>query len=230
MLNKTAIWFETRLFELNFALPCIADPHPDTAHHFDADPDSTFTMMRNHRQCCGTGTATYCINRNRNAFRFRTGFGVGFNIKCNKKVNKITNERPNFLETMLLLTLKRQDCVKIFLLLKNCAKNCLDPEPEPKLFQNRNWNRNHNKSIPTTLKSRSNHPTFHYDAKPDQDSSQWCKSATTALQTLHGSIGNLYSSSAFHLDADSASQNDADPESGPATGSTNLVNSHYSLC
>jgi hypothetical protein len=25
--------------------------------------------------------------------------------------------------------------------MKNCAKYCLDPEPEPKLFQSRNWNR-----------------------------------------------------------------------------------------
>ncbi len=36
-----------------------------------------------------------------------------------------------------------------FLLLKNCAKQCLDPEtepePEPKLYQS--LNRNHNKSL-----------------------------------------------------------------------------------
>jgi hypothetical protein len=42
---------------------------------------------------------------------------------------------------MLLLTLKRQDFVLFF---KNCAKYALGPElePEPKLFQSRNWNCN----------------------------------------------------------------------------------------
>jgi hypothetical protein len=39
---------------------------------------------------------------------------------------------------MLLLTLKRQDFAQI-LLLENCAKYCLDPDPELKLFQS--WNR-----------------------------------------------------------------------------------------
>jgi hypothetical protein len=38
-----------------------------------------------------------------------------------------------------------QDFFTNFLLLENFAKYCLDPEPEPKLFQSPN--RNHNKSI-----------------------------------------------------------------------------------
>jgi|688.fasta_scaffold1405237_1 hypothetical protein len=43
-----------------------------------------------------------------------------------------------------------------FLLLKNCAKYCLDLEPVQKLFQslNRTWNRNRNKIGSTTLEGR----------------------------------------------------------------------------
>ncbi len=40
----------------------------------------------------------------------------------------------------LILTLKRQDFVQYFFW--KTAKYCLDPEPEPKLFQSRNLNRN----------------------------------------------------------------------------------------
>jgi hypothetical protein len=42
-----------------------------------------------------------------------TGFGSGSNRKGNKKVKKINNARPTFGETMLLMTLKRPDCVKL---------------------------------------------------------------------------------------------------------------------
>jgi hypothetical protein len=60
-------------------------------------------------------------------------------------------------EIMLLPTLERQDFVK-FMIDGNCAKYCLDPEPESKLFLSRNWNRNCNKSLrfrvgPTSLLS-----------------------------------------------------------------------------
>jgi hypothetical protein len=62
-------------------------------------------------------------------------------------------ESPTFWETLLLLTVKRQDfCTHLFLFY---AKYGLDPapnldpesepEPEPKLFQSRN----RNKSLPT---------------------------------------------------------------------------------
>jgi hypothetical protein len=59
-----------------------------------------------------------------------TGFGSGYNIKWNKESQKTKNVRPAFWEIMLLLSLKKQDFVQIFVV----AKYCLDPEPEPKLF------------------------------------------------------------------------------------------------
>jgi hypothetical protein len=55
--------------------------------------------------------------------------------------SQIKTERPNFREIMLLMTLKRQDLVLLFCF-KKTAKYFLDPEPEPKLFQRRNRNRN----------------------------------------------------------------------------------------
>jgi hypothetical protein len=44
----------------------------------------------------------------------------------------IKNERPTFWETMLLLTIKRQDFVQTFF---KTAKYCLDLKPEPELEQ-----------------------------------------------------------------------------------------------
>ncbi len=91
-----------------------------------------------------------------------TGFGSGSNIKWNTKA-KIKNERPTFWEKMLLQTWKRQILYKFFLL-KNCAKYCLDrepeqeSEPEAKLFQCRNRNgikslRFHNTALHLTILS-----------------------------------------------------------------------------
>jgi hypothetical protein len=65
-------------------------------------------------------------------FRFRSRIWIRIQYKIEYKSLKIKKERPTFLETMLLLTLKRQDFVQ-FLLLKYCARYCLEPEPEPKL-------------------------------------------------------------------------------------------------
>jgi hypothetical protein len=76
------------------------------------------------------------------------------------KDKNITNESPNFWETMLLLTLERQGFVQILLLLKNCAKYCLDPEPEPEpqliITVPQHWNPD---------------PTFYCDADPDSNQS-----------------------------------------------------------
>jgi hypothetical protein len=61
------------------------------------------------------------------------------------------------MKNKLLLTLKRQDFVQFFLCFwKTVAKYCLDPVPEPKLFQSRN--RNCNKSL-----------RFHNNVRNDQD-------------------------------------------------------------
>jgi hypothetical protein len=85
-----------------------------------------------------------------------------------------------------------QDFVQILLLLINCAKYCLDPEPEPEpqliITVPQHWNPD---------------PTFHCDEDPDSNQSD---------ANLQVPLGNLYCSSAFHLDADPASKNDADPD------------------
>ncbi len=54
--------------------------------------------------------------RFRNTFGFGsgTGFGQDSNIKWSIKKSKIKNERPTFWETMLLVTLKKQDCIQIY--------------------------------------------------------------------------------------------------------------------
>ncbi len=53
-----------------------------------------------------------------------------------KSKNNVSNKRPTFWETMLLLTLKRQDFVDFFFNEKLC-KTILDPEleqePEPEI-------------------------------------------------------------------------------------------------
>jgi hypothetical protein len=46
------------------------------------------------------------------------GFGSKSNIKWNKKSQKIKNKRPTFWEIMLLLTLKRQDFVPVFVVVE----------------------------------------------------------------------------------------------------------------
>jgi hypothetical protein len=51
--------------------------------------------------------------------------------KMEYKGHKIKNVRPIFWETMLLLTLKRQDYVQFLLSLKNCVKYCLVQEQKP---------------------------------------------------------------------------------------------------
>ncbi len=73
----------------------------------------------------------FLAEQNRNAFRFRNRNWFRMQHKMEYKDKKITNESPTFWETMLLVTLERQGFVQLFLLLKNCAKYCLDPEPEP---------------------------------------------------------------------------------------------------
>jgi hypothetical protein len=62
------------------------------------------------------------------------GFGSGSTIKRNIKSQKIKNEMPTFWEILLLLTLERGRFFTNFFLLKNRAKYCLDPKPEPKFF------------------------------------------------------------------------------------------------
>jgi hypothetical protein len=57
----------------------------------------------------------------------RTGCGSGFNIKWNKKKQ---NERPDFWEKYAAADIEKARCTN-FLLLENCAKYCLDPEPAP---------------------------------------------------------------------------------------------------
>jgi hypothetical protein len=52
----------------------------------------------------GTGTATLCFSGN------GIGFGSGINKKWNNEV-QIQNEKSTFWETLLLLTLERQDFV-----------------------------------------------------------------------------------------------------------------------
>jgi hypothetical protein len=47
-----------------------------------------------------------------------SGTEFGYNITCNKKVKKITNERPTFWENKMLLTLKRQVFWQFFHVLK----------------------------------------------------------------------------------------------------------------
>jgi hypothetical protein len=70
-------------------------------------------------------------------------------IQKPNKVKKIKNEMTTFWETMLLLTLKRQDFVPIFF----CSKYGMDPAPdldsEPELFHSRNGNHMHRKSVLT---------------------------------------------------------------------------------
>jgi hypothetical protein len=63
---------------------------------------------RDTKKCCGIGTAgtvIFCLSETGTEMHY----GSGSNIKCNKKVIKSKNGRPNFWEIMVLLTLKRQD-------------------------------------------------------------------------------------------------------------------------
>jgi hypothetical protein len=68
-------------------------------------------------------------------FRFSLTLGeTNIKLKWKKKSSQqIKNGKPTFWEIMLILTLKRQDFVQIFLFLENYAKYCLDPDPEQKL-------------------------------------------------------------------------------------------------
>jgi hypothetical protein len=77
------------------------------------------------KQCYGTGTAgtvNFCLGGtgNRTHYGYGTGFGSGSNIKWNKKVKRIKNERTTFRETMLILPLKRQGFIQIFVVGKRC--------------------------------------------------------------------------------------------------------------
>jgi hypothetical protein len=44
-----------------------------------------------------------------------------------------SNERPNFLGNNAASVIEKARFCTNFLLLENCAKYCLDPEPEPKI-------------------------------------------------------------------------------------------------
>jgi hypothetical protein len=68
------------------------------------------------------GTETFCLSGTRTGTTMHSGFRSRAEIKWNdknKKVKQSIKEIITFWETMLLLTLKRQDCVQQFL--KNCA-------------------------------------------------------------------------------------------------------------
>jgi hypothetical protein len=58
---------------------------------------------------------------------------LDLDLTLNGIINQESNERPTFWEIMLLLVLRGKILCKFFVV-KNCAKYCLDPEPEPKLF------------------------------------------------------------------------------------------------
>jgi hypothetical protein len=87
-----------------------------------------------HTQCCGTGTAgtvTFCLCGTRTGKHYGsgTGFGPESNIKCNKKSKKQKGE-AKFLGNNAAFDIEKARLCKKNLLLKNCAKLCLDPEPE----------------------------------------------------------------------------------------------------
>jgi hypothetical protein len=60
------------------------------------------------------------VEPKRECYGSGTGFGSGSNIKWNKESQKIKNERPTFKEIMLLLSLKKQDFGKNFVVGKLC--------------------------------------------------------------------------------------------------------------
>ncbi len=99
---------------------CQRSPRPKVTKHWDV-----------FSQYCGSvsGFSLWCGSGS--DFHFDADpVWIRIQHKMEYKGHKIKNVRPIFWETMLLLTLKRQDYVQFLLLLKNCAKYCLGPEQE----------------------------------------------------------------------------------------------------
>jgi hypothetical protein len=60
---------------------------------------------------------------------FGSGFGSGSNIKCNEKVSKNLKMRGQLYEKKAASDIEKARFCAIFMFLENCAKYCLDPEP-----------------------------------------------------------------------------------------------------
>ncbi len=74
-----------------------------------------------------------------------SGFGTGSKIKKGKEMSNMRAERPTFWETMLFITLKRQDIEQIFVIEKKTVPDSVWIRTGPKPFRNRE--RNHNKPL-----------------------------------------------------------------------------------
>jgi hypothetical protein len=76
--------------------------HLDPAFHFDADP---IVLWNRNRNFLLSGTGTGCISV---PISDRIWIRIQYKMEYRIQKSKIKNVRPNFWETMLLLTLKRQ--------------------------------------------------------------------------------------------------------------------------
>ncbi len=90
------------------------------------------------RQCCGTaignaGAATYCLSG--------TGTGKQSDSASGSGTGYSNKKAADFLRSNAASNIYRQDFECTLFAVKNFAKFCLDPDPELKLFQSRNRNR-----------------------------------------------------------------------------------------